>query len=260
MFYRSIASQSPRNDFEQTTQGFYVATAAGKLLLYNNNRDPEKLLRLLQRSLEDREDTPNTVEVKELEATATDPRFNVEAPEGGLTVRVNAKVMSGYEPTSDPLRSIFQNAISRDNLWITAREHEALVQGQFPKSLQQRMARYHLVDSTRGEPPMWKPAEIRDVDMQLSGSLMTGSVRLETERGDRGYDADLRGKVEVQDGRVVRFDVVCLGQFWGEGPFTRGAPKGKFPLAIALTLADGSDVADRIPPQGARGWVDGYLR
>ncbi len=259
-FYRKIAGQSPRNDFDQTTQGNYVATASGKLLFYNNNRDPDKLLRLLRQALEDLEQTPRAAEAKELEATTTDPRFHVDAPQGGLIVRVNAKVMGGYEPTSNPWRSIFQNAISRDNLWITASEHEALVRGELPESLQRRMARYHLVDNTRGEPPMWKPAELRAVDMQLRGTRLTGSVRLETERGERGYNADLLGEVEVQDGRVVRFDVVCLGQFRGEGPFTRGAPKGEFPLGISFTLADGSDVADPIPPQGSRGWVDGYLR
>ena len=39
-FYRKIAGQSPRSNFNSTTQGFYVATASGKLMLYNNNRDP----------------------------------------------------------------------------------------------------------------------------------------------------------------------------------------------------------------------------
>ena len=61
-------------------------------------------------------------------------------------------------------------------------------------------------------------------------------------------------------GKVIRLDVVALGQFWGQGPYTGGAPKGKFPLAISFTLADGKDVADRIPPQGSRGWLRGYLR
>ena len=32
-FYRKIASQSPRNNFNSTTQGFFVADAAGKLFV-----------------------------------------------------------------------------------------------------------------------------------------------------------------------------------------------------------------------------------
>lgn len=50
-FYRQIAGQGPRNDFNGTTQGFYVATPDGQLLLYNNNRDPDKLARLLAGTL-----------------------------------------------------------------------------------------------------------------------------------------------------------------------------------------------------------------
>ena len=54
-FYRRFSGQSPRHDFSQTTQGFYVATAAGELLLYNNNRDPAKVRRLVAEALEARE-------------------------------------------------------------------------------------------------------------------------------------------------------------------------------------------------------------
>ena len=36
-FYRKIAAQGPRNDFEQTTQGHYVCDATGKLFGFNGN-------------------------------------------------------------------------------------------------------------------------------------------------------------------------------------------------------------------------------
>ena len=52
-FFRKIASQSPRNDFSQTTQWFYIATASGDLMLYNNNRHPEKVQRLMKEKLAD---------------------------------------------------------------------------------------------------------------------------------------------------------------------------------------------------------------
>ena len=87
-----------------------------------------------------------------------------------------------------------------------------------------------------------------------------GKVHLATKGNQRGYTAELLGKVTVADGKVTRFDVVTLGEFGGEGPYTRNAPKGKFPLAISFTLADGKQPADQIPPQGSRGWVRGYIR
>ncbi|MDX1519080.1 MAG: DUF3999 family protein, partial [Gammaproteobacteria bacterium] len=47
-----------------------------------------------------------------------------------------------------------------------------------------------------------------------------GAVELSTERGDRGYHARIRGVVETAEGKVTRLDIVALGEFWGEGPFT----------------------------------------
>lgn len=199
-------------------------------------------------------------EATELQADKIDPRYNVTPPADGLVVRVHTKVLDGYEPSQNRWRQIMQSALGRDNLWITASEHRALADGEVPQTLQQRLARFHLVDNTRGEPPMWKPSDIRELNMRLVDGELKGTVRLTNEDGDRGYEAQLRGKVEVEHGQVVRFDMVCLGDFWGEGRYTRNAPDGRFPLAISFSLADGTDIADKIPPQGSRGWIDGYLR
>lgn len=198
--------------------------------------------------------------VTPIEIDEIDRRYNLSPPEGGIVVRVQAKVLAGYDPTKDPWETIFQNSLSRDNLWITAAEQQAIVAGEIPGSLQQRLARFHLVDNTRGEPPMWKPSEISEINMKLSNGQVTGRVKLTTADQSRGYDAELRGEIEVVDDKVVRFDMVCLGEFWGEGTYTGNAPEGKFPLAISFTLADGNDIADSVPPQGARGWLDGYLK
>ena len=196
----------------------------------------------------------------EIQSAKVDPRYKVAPPEDGLVLRVHAKILDGYEPTTDRWRRIFQTALSRDNLWISASEHKTLVLGEIPESLQRRIARFHLVDNTRGEPPMWKPDEIRKLSIMQNAGDLGGTVQLANASGDRGFHAELKGKIEVEAGQVVRFDMVCLGQFWGEGPFTRGAPEGRFPLAISFTLADGTDIADQVPPQGSRGWIEGYLR
>ena len=57
-----------------------------------------------------------------------------------------------------------------------------------------------------------------------------------------------------------------LGCLWSMGKdstvllhLVRKAFLGRFPLAVSMTLADGRDVADQILPQGARGWLEGYL-
>lgn len=229
-------------------------------MLYNNNRDPAKLLRLMKERLREYNLGAHTKGVLPLNPEIVDPRYTIEAPQGGLVVRVQAKVLDGYQQAKSSSQAIFQSAISRDNLWITQSEHESVLAGRFPRKLAERIARFHLVDNTRGEPPMWKKDEIRSLEMKLDEGELTGSVHLETADGQRGYVTELRGQIEVDDDQVRVFDVVSLGEFWGEGRFTRNAPEGRFPLVVTFRLADGSDVADPLPPQGARGWVDGYLK
>ncbi len=260
-FYRKFAGQGPRKDFKGTTQGFYVATADGELLLYNNNRAPKKVLRLVRRALEQFEaGAASKREVTAIAPGRVDARWAIPPPDGGLVVRAHGKVLGGYAPTESWTQRAVQQALSRDNLWITKDEHDALVAGALPERLVQRVARYHLVDNTRGEPGMWRPDEVRALEVRRDGDRITGRVRLATEDGARSYDAQVLGFVDVSDGRVTRFDLVALGTYEGEGRYTRGAPDGPFPYAVSMTLADGADVADAVPPQGARGWLQGYLR
>ncbi len=255
-FYRKIAGQGPRNNFKGTTQGLYLATASGKLLGFNNNRGGDRIRRMMKKALDGFEAPATEV----IERGKVDARYNPNPPEGGLVVRVQSKILGGYEKTEDRWRKIFQDSLSRDNLWVTREEHDALVAGKVPPALQKRIARYHLVDNTRGEPPMWKADEIRSIKFSLKDGRLSGSVHLETASGGRGYKVSLLGYVEKKNGKITRFELVALGEFWGEGTYTRGAPKGRFPLGASFTLADGSDIADGVPPQGSRGWVRGYLR
>jgi hypothetical protein len=253
-FYRKIAAQGPWKDVHGTTQGLYIATADGKLLGFNNNRGPEPIKRLLEKSLKDFQ----PVAVSPIKPGAADPQFARTPPQGGLVVRVTAKVLGGYEETDDEWQKIFQSALSRDNLWIRKDEHQALVRGELLDSLKRRIAKFHLIDNTRGEPEMWDDADIRKLDLRLDGGKLTGTVQLENKSGDHGYHAELLGFVESDKGRVVRLDVVAKGLYWGDSAFTRGAPKGKFPLAVAFSLANGDQEADRVPPQGSKGWLQGY--
>lgn len=259
-FYRLIASQHPGNDFvSRSSQGFYIATADGTLLVYNNNRNPERLRGLMREALvAAAQQEPG--EAEPIQPGEPDERFNPDPPEGGLVVRVRARVLDGYEPTDDPVQQMFQEALSRDNLWATAEEHEALVRGEFPESLATRIARFHLVDNTRGEPAMWHLTHIQSLSLTLENGEVRGRVHLVNDEGDRTYEAELLGRVTVEDGRVVGFEMAALGTHTGRGRYTPGAPEGPFTLAVAFTLADGTDMADAIPPQGSRGWVRGYIR
>ena len=252
-FFRKIAAQTTRKS--ETKQGLYFVSPDGKLLGFTNNRASGRVRRVF-----------DTVDAAEIDATSpietskVDKRYNPQPPKGGLVVRVNAKVLGGYEKAADDSRKIFQTSLSRDNLWVTAEEHQSLVKGEVADQLLQRLARFHLVDNTRGEPPMWEKDEVIACTLAIANGRLSGSAHMQTKDGSREYKCDLLGEIEVKDDKVIRLDIVAKGLFLGEGPYTRRAPKGKFPLAIAFRLADMKDVADPIPPQGSRGWVDGYMQ
>ncbi|MDP7012315.1 MAG: hypothetical protein QF685_13175 [Verrucomicrobiota bacterium] len=255
-FYQKIANQGPRKIGRGTTQGLYTADASGRLLAFTNNRGAHRVQRMLQTALQKH----RPAKVAAITKGAPDARYNPQPPKGGLVVRVTSKILNGYEEPENEFRRIFQTSLGRDNLWIRADEHAALAKGQLPESLLKRLARYHLVDNTRGEPPMWRENEIQKLEGKIENGHLRASAQLKNTKGDRGYEAELLGYVETKAGKVTRLDIVAKGQFWGEGTYTRNAPKGRFPLAIAFTLADGKDTADTIPPQGSRGWVQGYIQ
>jgi hypothetical protein len=155
---------------------------------------------------------------------------------------------------------MFQTSTGRDPLWIRKAEHDALVKGELPESLKVRLVRCHLEDTTRGKANFWHFQDLKKVDLRLENGRLIGEVHLETADGTRGFLASLLGFVEAREGKLTRFDLVAKGVYWGEGTYTRGAPKGKFPFAVAFSLASGTEEADRIPPQCARGWLEGYYR
>ncbi len=258
-FYRKIVFQREGSSPEKTTQGFYIATAAGELIHGWNNRDPDKVKRLLcEARKQHRSKEPEPID------PADDPRFNRAIPEGAAVVDVYSKVLEAdYSEPEDHWSREFRRALGRDHLWILDQEIADLEGGTLPQSLLLRIVRFHFIDNTRGEPPLWEPSEVKmlKVDARTAGVTveLKGRVELASEDGGRGFRADVLGMVECRDGVLHRFDLVARGECRGHGTYTaNSAPQGPFSLAIAFTLAAKDDPAALVPPQGARDLAD-YL-
>lgn len=252
--FASVLKQAGRGT-DGYSQGVYLFTAEGKLLAFSNTADAKQVKGLLEKALKKFDPSapmPKLAEAKAGEVLAPPPA-------GGLVVDVTTKMLGGYA-ADDARGQRYLKSLGRDHLWLRQDEAEALAKGVLPESVKQRLVRYHLIDNTRGEPPMWGAAEVKKLDVTLKDGRLTGTVHLETKAGDRGYQADLLGVLDTKDGKVTRFDLLAKGEFWGEGSFTRGAPKGRFPLAIAFSLARSETGVSRVPPQGARGNLKGYLK
>src|SRR5262249_51016585 len=65
---------------------------------------------------------------------------------------------------------------ARDHLWLTESDWKSLIPAEphrgdsfaMPAGIAERIARFHLVDNTRGEPPHWQRNEVRSQKMTLT--------------------------------------------------------------------------------------------
>ncbi len=274
-FYRTVVGQRRDLDPERSTQGFYVSTVGGGLLRYWNNRDPQRIRQHLEAALA--KQPARSVAIVTDRDHAVDPRLARPVPDGAAVVDVFARILDASSddgescdvrwPAGDRWQTKLHGSIGRDHLWILPDEIDALAHGEVPDALLMRIARFHLVDNTRGEPPLWTRREVKRAAARLvpisadrPGCFrLDGHVELSTADLSRGDSVDLLGEVVVRDGRLVCFDVVGSGTCHGESTYTPGAPRGKFPLAFAMRIAADDAIARDVPPQGARDLAD-YLR
>ncbi len=277
-FFRKVALERGRWDGDSTRQGLYCFTAEGKLLSFRNTTSVAHVKRFLEKGLAAwRALDPAERRPRELASgrAAEDSRFARSVPDGALVVRVHARELD-REPDGTVCKAArrrgYRNLGSVDHLWVRSDEWTRLVPAKEVEvgatyavdgEVAHRIARFHLVDNTRGEPPFWRKDEVRRVAMTLTvrgvdGDRvrleLAGDAHLETRKGDRGFVARLRGALEYDraKNKWTRFDAVAIGEHWGRGRHTRNARPGKSPLGIAFVLADGSTAADRVPPQAAR--------
>ncbi len=288
-FFRGVADQGPRKgEGGSTRQGIYCFTADGRLLAYKNAQDPEVMRDVLRHGLEewarlpaDRR-RPGAVQVGD--PGAVDAHYSRTPPPGALVVNVYTRILdrtAGGELCQGTCRVAGGDLPARDHLWVTAADCRALLPAEphpgerfaLPRALAERILRFHLIDNTRGEPPMWTREQVRSHDLTLTveeanaegvALRLDGMALLATDadpaRAARGYDVRLVGRLHYNATRQTwdRFDIAAVGDHWGEGTFTGNARPGRKPLGVLFELAKGDAPADKVPPQGAREW-DAYI-
>ncbi|BDS08265.1 hypothetical protein NT6N_33050 [Oceaniferula spumae] len=267
-FFRNMASQGPRKgEGGSTRQGHYVFTSGGKLLGYNNNRGAERRLAMIHDALKKWEALPDAEKKAEVpDRGKVDAKFTRNLPEGGRIINVYIRAL---EKRNGKAMAMTGEKVGRlaavDHLWLRASEEAELHRlvkaggGELPAWFTHRILRYHLVDSTRGEPPLWKFSEVKTNQISIDAKgKVHGAFGMRTEDQKRGYAGALHGRISFNsDGKLASVELLANGQHWGEGRYTKGARPGKTHLAVYLELSDGSNPADRIPPQGMH-WERAY--
>jgi hypothetical protein len=237
-----------------TTQGYYVLTSSAELVAYRHTQNQWEIRDMLLAALANHQPR----------ASRNHARFGIQdfrfsPPEGIIVLDVVSRVLGGYTAASDHRELLLQSSQGLDHCWVREDEVACLSSGIVPDSLLDRIARFHLVDNTRGEPPCWRADQVRDIQATLQGGELTGSVSLGSEEGRRGYVASLSGRIVTSDGKLTDLDIMARGFAWGRGYHNAGAPRGRYPLAVRLTLAKGTLPFDSIPPGAARTRQREYL-
>jgi hypothetical protein len=292
-FFRKVSDQAGRGSRDEsggsTRQGIYCFTASGRLLAYKNaGQAPDVMRDMLKEALAKwrkiplPERRPGAVKVPDL--STTDERFTRTPPPGALIANVYTRLLdrdANGELCDADCKGKRGDEAARDHLWLTEPEWRSLVpagvkpgdQFPLPDAIADRICRFHLVDNTRGEPPMWSREHIRarqfsvtieestesGIRARLDGAAVI-ATKSDLEQADRGYDLRLLGYVhyDAAANGIDRFDLVAVGNHWGEGTYTGGARPGRTPLGVAFELASGKSPADRVPPQASR-LIDEYF-
>ncbi len=288
-FFRAVADQGPRKgQGGSTRQGVYCLTPSGKLLAYKNAQDPGVMREVLRQGLDRwrrlpaEERRPGALKVPDL--ARPDAEYVRTPPAGGLVVNVYTRILDQDEKNRlchGTCSFAGGDQSARDHLWLTRAEWQRLAPAAakkgdhfpMPAAVAQRILRFHLVDNTRGEPSFWERDDVRKADLtwtveeatpanlrlRLDGSALL-ATNADPEKARRGYDVRLLGYLHYNRAKqaIDRFDLLAVGDHWGQGAYPPGARPGRKPLGVAFELRHGNDPADLLPPQGAR-YLPGYF-
>lgn len=229
------------------TQGMSAFTAGGKLLATGGGYEAKGVQSMLkQAAAKFKALETETAEIAPL--TDQDRAGLRRPPEGGRVLFVTWKVLGGFDKPqasattgNGQYDAEFQKSVGVDRLWVRADEVSALAKGEFPKSLQERMTRYHLSYVMAGK--------VTKCDMTANDGPITGSFAT-----DSGHSGRLLGVAEAQNGKLRRLELVAKG--WAtrieDCGFAAGltvVPKGRtVPVAVLFSLAEPDDELARILP------------
>lgn len=267
-FFRSVANQGPRKgQGGSTRQGHYILTAGVKLLGFNNNRGPERRLKMMHDALRKWNRLPAAdKQAKVPDHGQVDAKYHRALPDSARVIKVTTRAL---EKAGDKYQHIQKNIPGKlaavDHLWLRDNEINQIKKlmqsggGLLPKPMAYRIARYHFTDSTRGEPPLWKITEVKNFHFKVAKQgKIGGTFHLETTDGKRGYQGVFEGGISFSAaGKINDFQLLAHGKHWGEGRYTRVARTGKTTLATYFKHVAQPKAADLIPPQGMH-WEQGY--
>ncbi|MBI3970184.1 MAG: hypothetical protein HY332_02745 [Chloroflexi bacterium] len=287
-FFRLVAEQGHyggRTVPSATRQGQYAFTAGGHLLASINTREADKMRAMMAQALERWRSLRRGSDASSVGGTDAvpapyerDPRYPSFYPEDGLVLKQTMRDLP--RPASHPIPQARPDAINFDYAWFTKAEMPLFLPSvprrgervDLPWPIVRRLARFHLLDSVRGETPPWREDHVRHarisvevtavedtrVYLRLEGAVLNQqegawAIRPFRQKWDglaRGYDCRLLGDLvyDTKSQQFERFDLLAVGERWGGTEHNaRQEDLLPAPMGIAFERA-GNTPVDRTPP------------
>ena len=279
VFFRTMASDGKHTEPNpgRTRQGIYAFTPRGRRLGSLNSNNATRVAEMIEAAWQEWQAlTPE----ERLAGPALDPtppgriRYEWAYPEDGLVLRTTSRDLP--EETEEPT-----GRWSHDHAWFTKSEARTFVPDRLrvgerrdvPRELVVRLARFHLLDSVRGQTTAYDPGDIREAELEaeivrVDGSrvdlLFRGKTSAHGTRGwrtwggrrrdasieERSFDTRVFGTATFDADReaFVALDWVAVGERAGRTRFNgRRADTDPGGMGISLVLAPDRP-ADRVPP------------
>ncbi len=282
----------------RTRQGIYAVAPSGRLLGALNSLDPERVAGVLEEALdawaalpeEDRRLAPDVAERVALAPWGGVDRFESSYPRDGLVLRATFRDLPEGLPEQEPGAPALPDPPATpddrglwnlDFAWFRADELAALVPPDLepgathrvPPALVERLVRFHLVDSVRGQTWAFDARDVeraellvravsRDdgrLEVRLEGRTRAvsrrpwrtygGKPRPAGTQHERGVVTRLSGAatLDTAAGRFERFDLLALGERWGGSAFNGRRDGAASPFAVAFRRAR-PVAAERVAP------------
>lgn len=261
-----------------TRQGIYATAPSGKLLGSVNSLDPDRVLTMLQTSLEAWKELPEAERwLGPDDNLSPEHRWESSYPVGGLVLTSTVRDLSA-DGTLTGARATRWN---RDHVWFNTDEArgwlpgrlELGARGEVSRAVMDRLTGYHVVDNVRGQTIPYAPSETVDsrlgtevVDRQGDQVILriTGTTHAETDGtwllGDndwtptqkfpRSLTTEVYGRAtwDLELERFTSFELVALGERHGRTRFNgRGNDMGPSPIGHSFRLTEPGP-AERVPP------------
>ena len=230
-FFRLVAEQghyAGRSRPSATRQGQYACTADGRLLASVNTREAAPLRAMMTQALErwralaagdaSVAGAPAGGPATE-ERYARDPRYPDRYPEGGLVLKQTLRDLP--RPPDHLIPQARPDAVNFDYVWFTAAEARRFLppvlrageRTDLPWPIVRRLARFHLLDSVRGETPPWR-------DEHVAHARLWAEVTAVEPEGPAG-------RAGAAGGSTCAWRAPCSASKAARGPSGRSGSTGK---------------------------------